>query len=139
MGKKLTSEIAATSDGNGRNEVAQRTTLEDNILPSSEELSRYAAIDPNLVPFIMETTKKEQEHRHIMDSQSMNIIRKSDSNIHCVNIVGMIFAFLIIITGLVISGLLIYLDKTVVGSLFAGVTIITGASMFIYRDQNKKK
>ena len=58
-------------------------------------------------------------------------------HIYLINILGMTFAFLIISGGLALSAYLIYLDKDVIGTIFAGTTIVIAAATFLNHVKKK--
>lgn len=55
-------------------QLEQTVLFDDLSLPSPQELREYNAINPKLVEFLLEQTKKEQEHRHRLDNQKMKIL-----------------------------------------------------------------
>jgi len=67
----------------------------------------------------------------------MKAINKDSSSIHNINMLGMTFAFLIMALGLALSAYLIYLDKTLTGTIFGGATIIMAAATFLNHVKNK--
>ncbi|MDE6002467.1 MAG: DUF2335 domain-containing protein, partial [Prevotella sp.] len=83
----------ATSQGQAK-QIEQTLTVDDNTLPSPQDLAAYKDIDPKIVEHLLELTKKEQEHRHNIDNQKMKIIRRTESRTERMNFWGMTFAFL---------------------------------------------
>ena len=81
--------------------------------------------------------KNEQAHRHYIDKQKIKAINKDSSSIHNINILGMAFAFLIMVSGLALSSYLIYLDKDIIGTIFGGGTIIIAAATFLNHAKKK--
>lgn len=67
----------ATNNGVGK-EMEQTITVDDNCLPSPQELAAYKEIDPRIVDYLINASVKEQEHRHRMDNNKISIIRRSD-------------------------------------------------------------
>lgn len=47
----------ATQDGVGK-QVVQTFTVDDTCLPSPDELAAYQKVDPNIIPFLIEVSKK---------------------------------------------------------------------------------
>ncbi len=127
-----------TSYGEQGHQVEHTFTIDDSCLPTSAELQAYKDINPGLIDFLLETSKKEQQHRHCMDKMKMKSIRSESRSVHNINYLGMTFAFLIMLFGLLLSAYLIYLDKIVVGTIFGGVTLLSAASLFINNAKIKK-
>ena len=126
----------STVDSSGR-QVEQTFTVDDSFLPSPNELREYKEINPDIVKLLIESSRKEQEHRHTIDKQKMKEITRDSRSMHSINVLGMTFAFLIIFGGLLLSAYLIYLDKDIIGTIFAGATIVTAAGIFLNHSKNK--
>lgn len=127
-----------TSDADGH-QLEQTYTVDDGALPSPIELEAYKAIDPGIVKFLLETSVKEQNHRHLMDIHKVKIIRKESHKIHSINWWGMFFAFLVMICGIGLSAYLIYCGKDIIGTIFGGITLISAASLFIRENSGNKQ
>jgi len=120
----------STVDSTGR-QVEQILTFDDSFLPSPNELKEYKEINPDIVKLLIDASKKEQEHRHFIDKQKIKAINRDSSSLHSINVLGMIFAFLIIAGGLCLSAYLIQSNKDVIGTIFAGSTIVIAALTFL--------
>lgn len=59
-------------------QLEQTVSVDDNSLPSPQELLEYQKIDPNIIPFLIQTSIKEQNHRHNMDTEKMKILNHSE-------------------------------------------------------------
>lgn len=127
-----------TTNGNGK-QTEQTYTVDDSLLPTPQELADYKAIDPNLVKFLIEASTREQKHRHAIESEKIKLVNREGRRVYSMNLWGMFFAFIILLTGLGVSAYLIYLDKIITGSIFAGVTLLGGASLFIGNGNNSQK
>jgi len=125
-----------TFDANGH-QVEQTFTVDDSFLPSPNELREYKEINPDIVNLLIDASKNEQQHRHYIDRQKIKAINKDSNSRHTINILGMTFAFLIIAGGLALSAYLIYLDKDVIGTVFAGSTIVVAAATFLNHVKKK--
>jgi uncharacterized membrane protein len=125
-----------SSNANGQ-QVEQTLTVEDSFLPPPAELKEYLAINPEIVKLLIEASRNEQQHRHMMDRQKMKVIGRDGLSVHRINIVGMAFAFLIMMTGLALSAYLIYKDKDVTGTVFAGITIVMAVNTFLKHVKKK--
>ena len=96
MGKQSVS-IKGTSVSNGNavgNHVEQTLYMEDNLLPSPSELQAYKNIEPKIVDFLLESSTKEQAHRHKMDEEKMKVVKYTERKNGRMNWWGMFFAFL---------------------------------------------
>ena len=60
-------ETVVAGQGGVGQQVEKTYTVDDNTLPSPQELAAYKDIDPRIVQFLMDASVKEQEHRHNMD------------------------------------------------------------------------
>lgn len=126
------------NNGDKGQQLEHTFTIDDSCLPSAAELQSYKDINPELINFLLETSKKEQEHRHQMDSKKMKTIVFDSKSMHRINMMGMFYAFIIMMAGLAFSGYLIYCDKDIIGTIFGGLSIITAASMFINKPKDNK-
>ena len=118
-------------------QLEQTLIVDDNSLPTPEELAAYKAVEPKIVDFLIETSKKEQEHRHKIDNDKIVIIKKSERRITTINITGMFFAFLSIIVLVGLSAYALYLDKPWFAGIVGVGTIASVASVFVHRDKGK--
>ena len=78
-------------------QLEQTVSVDDNSLPSPQDLKLYQQIDPQIISFLMKTSIKEQEHRHFMDKEKLKILKKSEQKNGRMNWWGMFFAFLSLI------------------------------------------
>lgn len=72
-------------------QVEQTVSVDDLSLPTAQELEAYQKINPNIVEFLLETSRKEQEHRHKTEDKKMEIIRYSEHKNGRMNWWGMFF------------------------------------------------
>ena len=118
-------------------QLEQTLIVDDNSLPTPEELAAYKAVDPKIVDFLIETSRKEQEHRHKIDNDKIVIIKKNERRTTSINITGMFFAFLSIIVLVCLSAYALYLDKPWFAGIVGIGTIASVASVFVHRDKGK--
>lgn len=128
----------ATGDGVGK-QLEQTYTVDDNCLPSPQELAAYKNIDPRIVDYLINASVKEQDHRHKMDSNKLNMIRKADRRDGRMNWWGMFFAFLAIVVMIALAGYALYLDKPWFAGIMGASTLVSVASIFIKSNENKSK
>lgn len=120
----------ASKGANGR-QVEQTYTVDDNCLPSPQELEHYQSIDPRIIDFLITTTQKEQAFRHDFEKKKLKSYNLSGKREFRINVWGMILAAFIMLVGLGLSALLIYFEKTLIGTIFGGAALIIAASVFI--------
>ena len=120
-------------------QLEQTVLVDDLSLPSPQELKEYNAINPKLVEFLLEQTKKEQEHRHRLDNQKMKILAKSEGRTFRINWWGMFFAFLALIALLALAAFALYLDLPWIAGILGGTTIFTIVSLFVTGTKNIDK
>lgn len=126
--------------GNGIGKQLEQTyTVDDNCLPSAQELAAYKAIDPRIVDYLIEASVKEQDHRHRMDNNKLNILKKADRREGRINWWGMFFAFLSIVVMTALVGYALYLDKPWFAGFMGAGTIISVASIFYKNNDTKDK
>jgi len=104
--------------------IEQRSIYDDSLLPPAEELAKLKEINPDIVTWIMERTAFEQEER-------LKIAKFEFRGGRRYNIAGLTFAFIVVIAGLSFSTFLIYNSMDIVGTIFAGSTLIMAANAFI--------
>lgn len=131
--KQKETEVS-TQEGVGK-QYERTLTVDDNSLPSPQELAAYKEVDPNIVKFLMESASLEQKHRHEIDQKKMDLIKRSDNRIGQINWWGMFFAFLSIVVLVILSGYALYLDRPWFAGFLGTGTLITVASIFINRKQ----
>ena len=59
-------------------QLNQIVTVDDNALPSPQDLEAYKRIDPNIITCIIDATIKEQEHRHYMETSKMELLKSNE-------------------------------------------------------------
>ncbi|OAV75073.1 putative membrane protein [Bacteroidales bacterium Barb7] len=119
--------------------VEQTYTVDDNSLPSPQELASYQAIDPQIVNHLIEASKVEQIHRHNMDNEKVGLIRKADKRDSRMNWWGMFFAFLSIVALCALSAFALYLDKPWFAGIVGLGTLASVASVFVRGNDSKKQ
>ena len=113
-------------------QLEQTVSVDDNSLPSPQELQLYQQIDPNIIPFLIKTSIKEQEHRHNMDNEKMKILKDSERKNGRMNWWGMFFAFLSLILFMGVAAFALYLDKPWFAGIFGGTAILSVISTFVH-------
>ena len=136
--REISQKETKLSHGNSvGTQVEQTLTLDDCCLQSAQELQAYQAIDPRLVDLLIDSAKKEQSHRHKIDNDKVEIIKKSEKREGRMNWWGMFFAFLSIIVLCSLTALALYLDKPWFATLPLTGMLLTVASIFVRRSEGR--
>lgn len=114
----------------------QKTVVDDNLLPSADELAKLNEVSKDIIPWIMGRTEKEQDARIKFNEDRMRLSEKDLNFAHRYNMTALIMAFLIVLLFLSASFYLIISGKEIIGSIFAGGTIVGIISYFL---NSKKK
>lgn len=141
MGKQsISRKETQVSMGNSvGKQLEQTVSVDDNSLPSPQELELYKQIDPNIIPFMIETSIKEQNHRHYMDKEKMGILKNSEKRTTRMNWWGMFFAFLALVALIALSAFALYLNHPWFAGIFSFATVISILSLFLDAGKKKKK
>ena len=112
-------------------QVEQTVSVDDLSLPTAQELEAYQKINPNIVEFLLETSRKEQEHRHKTEDKKMEIIRYSEHKNGRMNWWGMFFAFLSLVVLMGLCAFALYLDRPWFAGAFGVTAIVSIISVFV--------
>lgn len=122
-----------TDSGVGK-QFEQTFTIEDVSLPSPQELEAYKKINPNIVDFLLSSSKKEQEHRHDMDVEKYHILENTNKRDHKLNILGMLLGFFSLVIMMLVAAYMLYLNHPWFASFFGGISLVTVISIFVTRN-----
>jgi uncharacterized membrane protein len=100
-------------------------------IPPASEMAKYEEACPGLPSRIMEMAEKQSAHRQ----QIENIAIKASSRN---STLGVIFAFLIAISTLLIGAFCIFLDKDGLGTLIGSVGLASIVGAFIYGTRSNR-
>lgn len=120
-------------------QLEQTVSVDDNSLPTPQELLQYQQIDPSIIPFLIQTSVKEQEHRHNMDNEKLKILKTSERKNGRMNWWGMFFAFLSLILFMGVAAFALYLDKPWFAGIFGGTAILSVVSTFVQAGKETSK
>ncbi|MGI4833280.1 MAG: hypothetical protein ACRYFK_07445 [Janthinobacterium lividum] len=109
------------------------------VLPDAEELAKYQKLDSTIVTWLMDHAAKEQDFRHQSHNRKLTIREKNAGADRRLNGWGMLCGFLIFMSGMALGAYLIHTGHGIAGSLFGGVTLLGGASLFVNRITDKPK
>jgi uncharacterized membrane protein len=107
--------------------------FDDNLLPDALEIRALSEIDPEILIWLKARAEKEQDFRHDVFNKRTKILESDVKAEHRINYMGMIFAFLIIMSGMAFSTYLINKELIITGSIFSGLTILYAAALFYKR------
>lgn len=105
--------------------------LDDNLLPDATEIERLQSLDPDIMNWLKSSAEKEQAFRHKTYQERIDIVKKADKGDRIINILGLVFSFIIVLSGMLFSAYLINEGHEVLGSIFAGGLILSIISLFL--------
>ncbi|RUL59114.1 DUF2335 domain-containing protein [Prevotella koreensis] len=139
MGKKQISnkETKVATQGGIGQQYEQTVTVDDNTLPSPQELAEYKTIDPRIVDYLLDAAKEEQRHRHKIEEDKVKTVKNAERRTTRMNWWGMFFAFLALVALIVLSAFALYLNHPWFAGIFSFATAVSILSIFV--DGGKKK
>lgn len=105
--------------------------IDNNPMPTAEELLKYKDISPDLVQYFMKITDEERSIRHEVTRQSIELTQMDSKRRHRERILGLVFAFMTILVFLGITAYALYLDKPWLAGIFSTLSIAGIISAFI--------
>jgi uncharacterized membrane protein len=111
-------------------QLEQTQVLDDNLLPDAEEIKKLCEIDPTCMEWLKNRAEKEQAFRHEITNKRINLAGSTEKKILNTNLLGMVLAFIFIMSTLGLSTYLIVNGYILTGSIFTGTTTIVAASLF---------
>lgn len=101
-------------------------------LPSPEILERYDKIMPGLADRIVKQAENQSEHRMILEKK---VIQSDVLNSR----LGLIFAFIIGMTGIISGIYFVSAGLSAAGYIFTGGSFVSLVSVFIYGTRSRRK
>lgn len=108
----------------------QQTVIDDGLLPSADELKKLQEVDENIVGWLMRRSEREQEHRHEFTDKRVALAKKELNGNIAINVLCIVFAFLLVVLGMGVSVYFVVQGLSVVGTIFAGATLVGAAALF---------
>lgn len=105
--------------------------VDDSLLPEAAELEKLKSLDPGIIDWVKERTAKEQDARHALNFRKMAEIEKSGKRAHHQDLLVIFCAVIVILSGMGFSYILINSGNSIVGSVFAGGTLLVTANSFL--------
>jgi uncharacterized membrane protein len=96
--------------------IREIVTNDDNSLPSPEELEKYEKVFQGATKWMMETTTKEQLHRHMQESKKIKMMNA----VVLSQVAKDLFPYIILIILIALSAFLLLKGKSIEGSVFGG-------------------
>lgn len=113
--------------------------IDNNPMPTAEELSKYKDISPDLVQYFMKITNEERSIRHEVTRQSVELTQMDSKRRHRERILGLVFAFMALLVFLGITAYALYLDKPWLAGIFSTLSIAGIISAFIQGRKEESK
>jgi uncharacterized membrane protein len=107
--KQKETEVA-TQGGVGK-QLERTVTVDDNCLPTPQELEAYKQVDPRIIDHLLTASEKEQEYRHQFEIEKIRFIKSSERRGARMNWWGMFFACICILGFMGITAYALYLDR----------------------------
>ncbi len=137
--KVVKASHAISHEGQGQL-YEHRESIDDSLLPDAVELRKLKAIDPEGVSWIKEQTAREQDARHSFMDRRMGLWEKGQRRTYALDMLTLLCALMVILCGMTFSCFLIYYQQSVIGTVFAGGTLIFAATAFLnYRKKSGQR
>lgn len=118
--------------------LEQQTVYDDSLLPPADELKKINDISKDVLPWLMKRSEIEQNARIRFNDERIGLAKSEMSHNHKYSFVSLIMAFFIVIISFGISLYLIISGKDIVGSIFAGATVVLIISYFLKAKKKDK-
>lgn len=120
MAKIAREEISQIQTQNGIQQSLHSRSVEDDCpIPSAEELQRFQQIDPRLVEFFMEQSRREQEQRHLIEREGVDIVKHGTRQEYKINSQGLWIMLLVVFILAGLAAYALYLGHTTIGGALA--------------------
>jgi uncharacterized membrane protein len=111
--------------------LEHHTLIDDNLLPSADELIKLKGVSEDIVPWMMERAEKEQDARIKFNEDRIKIAQSDFKHMHLYSLTALIMAFIIVLLFIGFSFYLIMNGSETVGTVFAGGAIVLIVSYFL--------
>jgi uncharacterized membrane protein len=133
MAKQIQETRLSADRHQGR--IVQNTIVDDSLLPSPEELLKFKQVDETIVKWIMERTEKEQDARLEFNRENMRLAHREMN----ITKTSLWLAFSIAAIIFLISGIFVYFEKEIAGTIFGFLGIFTVIQSFLKFGRKEKQ
>lgn len=117
----------------------QSEIYDDSLLPDSQELKRLIDLDPDVMNWIKKRTEIEQDSRIKFNDRKMKIIEGTTKKAFIIDMYSLSIVWFIIISGMLLTGFLIYTKNEIGGSIFGAATLLIIVNSILNFRKNKLK
>ncbi|MCL1957689.1 MAG: hypothetical protein FWF63_10225 [Fibromonadales bacterium] len=124
-------QMQASTDGR---QAAMGIMIQESLLPAPEDLAKFKDIDESIVKWMMQHADKEQATRIMAvesaiknDAEKILLAKKEQGIV----LTSLWLAFLIAISFIALSGILIYSGMEIAGSVFGGAALLLCVQAFL--------
>ena len=136
MGKKAErSTLIHQSEGMA---VEQTSIYDDSLLPAADELAKLKELDPECINWIKRRTEIEQDARIQFNRDRIRLMSKDMNQVTTQNIICILAAFIIIMSGFACSAFFVYRGLNIEGTVFGGGSLVFAALIFMRWRSNSK-
>jgi uncharacterized membrane protein len=114
--------------------IEHQTIIDDNLLPSADELQKLKEIDPSIVSWILEHADKEQKERIAFNTGKLKLVMAE----HRIVISALWLAFGVLVIGMIMSSIFVFNNMEIAGTVFGGVFMIACVQAFLRFGRKRK-
>ena len=103
---------------------------DDSILPSPADLQAYQNIHPKFVEYFIDIASKEQEHRHSIEKQNVNIIQAHTETEANARKLSLWFAFILMLAFCMLGAFMIYIGHEYIGGGSFFLSLVSSLRLF---------
>ena len=118
--------------------VEQTSIYDDSLLPAADELAKLKELDPECINWIKRRTEIEQDARIQFNRDRVRLMSKDMNQVTTQNIICILAAFIIIMSGLGCSAYFVYRGLNIEGTVFGGSSLVFAALIFMRWRSNSK-
>jgi len=132
-------QMQARTDGT---QTAVGIMVQESLLPTPEELAKFKDIDESIVKWMMQHADKEQATRIMAvesaiksDAEKISLAKKEQGIV----LTSLWLAFMLAISFIALSGILIYSGMEIAGSVFGGAALLLCVQAFLKFGRKQKQ
>jgi uncharacterized membrane protein len=131
-----TQQVVQNQQGKGH---LIQEVFDDNLLPDASEIEKLQRLDPNIIEWLKTRAECEQNFRQEAYKEKIDLVRRSEKGERNISLIGLVFSFFLAILGMAFSAFLIYYNHEVLGTIFAGATILALVGIFMAKVKSPNK